>query len=190
MYAQRGLSLLFSFPGTLDEEGVPVRHNLRSYCSIAGALFLLGPVKCANESTADLFRSTGDVRACHVRRPSSVGVVSGQRLTSPSHGHVQWWQCDSCELARNSVSRSRCWNCQTPRGGRSPCSSPSRQPSRRKGPGASMTAHNISAPQLSKLDRLIASLDAQVDDSDLKFLLAQSTVERDRVRAELRALKP
>ena len=106
MYAQRGLSLLFSFPFTLDEEGVPVRHKLRSYCSIAGALFLLGPVKCANESTADLFRSTGDVRACHVCRPSSVGVVSGQRLTSPSHGHVQWWQCDSCELARNSVHLS------------------------------------------------------------------------------------
>ena len=146
MYAQRGLSLLFSCPGTLDEEGLPVRHNLRSYFSIAGALFLLGPIKCANESTEDLFRSTGDVRACHVRRPSSVSVVSGQRLTSPSHGLVQLWQCDSYELARNSVSRCRCWNCQTPRGGRSPCSSPSRQPSRRKRPaGASMTAHNISA---------------------------------------------
>ena len=44
--------------------------------------------------------------------------------------------------------------------------------------------------QLSKFDRLIASLDAHVVDSDLKFLLAQNTVERDRVRAELRALKP
>ena len=66
-----------------------------------------------------------------------------------------------------------------------------------------MTAHNISAlglwhgsglrggSQFSvALDRLIASLDTHVDDSDLKFLLAQNTVERDRVRAELRALKP